>query len=194
MDTVIDTMYWASKNDGIFVNDNDGLRYVNSYKKRGVEPCAVMDADGLAVVDMMLKHLEFTLVEPKERVILLDWMCHIVQNIGSKVNWAVLLQGTQGGGKTYFTKILQGILGSNATQLDPKQFTKGTFSGWAYGSVLNIVEEIRLSGDNRWSIIDTMKPYITNETIQIEEKFSNSRTVPNFTSYFLLTNYQDARW
>jgi hypothetical protein len=37
-----------------------------------------------------------------------------------------------------------------------------------------------------------MKPYITNETIQIEEKFSNSRTVPNFTSYFLLTNYQDA--
>jgi hypothetical protein len=192
MDTVIDTMYWASKNDGIFVNDNDGLRYVNSYKKRGVLPCEVMDDDGLRVVDMMLKHLEFTLVEPKERAILLDWMCHVVQNIGSKVNWAVLLQGTQGGGKTYFTRILQGILGSNATQLDPKQFTKGTFSGWAYGSVLNIVEEIRLSGDNRWSIIDTMKPYITNETIQIEEKFSNSRTVPNFTSYFLLTNYQDA--
>jgi hypothetical protein len=192
MDTVIDTMYWADKNEGVFVNDNDGLRYVNSYKKRGVLPCETMDADGLGVVDMMLKHLEFTLAEPKERVILLDWMCHVVQNIGSKVNWAILLQGTQGGGKTYFTKILQGILGTNATQLDPKQFTKGTFSGWAYGSVLNIVEEIRLSGDNRWTIIDTMKPYITNETIQIEEKFSNSRTVPNFTSYFLLTNYQDA--
>jgi len=189
MRTAIDKMYFPLA-ESMFKYEE--LWYVNSYKKRGVEPCEVLDEDGQKVIDMMLKHLEFTLVEPKERTILLDWMSHIVQKIGDRINWAILLQGTQGGGKTYFTKILQGILGSNATQLDPNQFTKGTFSGWAYGSVLNIVEEIRISGDNRWSIIDRMKPYITNDTIQVEEKFCDSRTVPNFTSYFLLTNYQDA--
>lgn len=189
MRTAIDKMYFPLA-ESMFKYEE--LWYVNSYKKRGVEPCEVLDEDGQKVIDMMLKHLEFTLVEVKERVILLDWMSHIVQKIGDRINWAILLQGTQGGGKTYFTKILQGILGSNATQLDPNQFTKGTFSGWAYGSVLNIVEEIRISGDNRWSIIDRMKPYITNDTIQVEEKFCDSRTVPNFTSYFLLTNYQDA--
>ena len=189
MRTAIDKMYFPLA-ESMFKYEE--LWYVNSYKKRGVEPCEVLDEDGQKVIDMMLKHLEFTLVEVKERAILLDWMSHIVQNIGDRINWAILLQGTQGGGKTYFTRILQGILGSNATQLDPNQFTKGTFSGWAYGSVLNIVEEIRISGDNRWSIIDRMKPYITNDTIQVEEKFCDSRTVPNFTSYFLLTNYQDA--
>ena len=189
MRTAIDKMYFPLA-ESMFKYEE--LLYVNSYKKRGVEPCETLDEDGQKVIDMMLKHLEFTLVEPKERTILLDWMSHIVQKIGDRINWAILLQGTQGGGKTYFTKILQGILGSNATQLDPNQFTKGTFSGWAYGSVLNIVEEIRISGDNRWSIIDRMKPYITNDTIQVEEKFCDSRTVPNFTSYFLLTNYQDA--
>lgn len=189
MPTAIDKMYFPLA-ESMF--KYEGMWYVNSYKKRGIEPCEVLDEDGQKVIDMMLAHLDFTLVEPTERLILLDWMTHIVQNIGDRINWAILLQGTQGGGKTYFTRILQGILGSNATQLDPNQFTKGTFSGWAYGSVLNIVEEIRISGDNRWSIIDRMKPYITNDTIQVEEKFCDSRTVPNFTSYFLLTNYQDA--
>lgn len=189
MRTAIDKMYFPLAESMLKYEE---LWYVNSYKKRGVEPCEELDEDGQRVIDMMFKHLEFTLVEPKERTILLDWMSHIVQKIGDRINWAILLQGTQGGGKTYFTRILQGILGSNATQLDPNQFTKGTFSGWAYGSVLNIVEEIRISGDNRWSIIDRMKPYITNDTIQVEEKFCDSRTVPNFTSYFLLTNYQDA--
>lgn len=193
--TAVDKMYFPNA-DKLFKYED--MWYVNAYKKRGVEPCVSLEddgaegTDGLRVIDKMLRHLEFTLVDKKEREILLDWMSHLVQNIGSRINWAILLQGTQGGGKTYFTRILQGILGSNATQLDPHQFTKGTFSGWAYGSVLNIVEEIRISGDNRWAIIDRMKPFITNDTIQIEEKFADSRTVPNFTSYFLLTNYQDA--
>ncbi len=66
------------------------------------------------------------------------------------------------------------------------------FTGWAHGSVVNIVEEIRIKGDDKWRIMDRLKPFITNSMIQIEEKGRDHRTVPNFTNYLLLTNYKDA--
>jgi hypothetical protein len=58
--------------------------------------------------------------------------------------------------------------------------------------VVNIVEEIRIKGDDKWRIMDRLKPFITNSMIQIEEKGRDHRTVPNFTNYLLLTNYKDA--
>jgi hypothetical protein len=55
-----------------------------------------------------------------------------------------------------------------------------------------VVEEIRIAGTNKYEILDKLKPIISNSTIQIEEKGRDHRTIPNFTSYFLLTNHKDA--
>jgi len=83
------------------------------------------------------------------------------------------------------------LLGSNAKSLDPSALGE-RFTGWAHGAVVNIVEEIRIKGDDKWRIMDRLKPFITNSMIQIEEKGRDHRTVPNFTNYLLLTNYKDA--
>jgi hypothetical protein len=83
------------------------------------------------------------------------------------------------------------VLGSNAKSLDPSALGE-RFTGWAHGAVVNIVEEIRIKGDDKWRIMDRLKPFITNSMIQIEEKGRDHRTVPNFTNYLLLTNYKDA--
>jgi len=115
----------------------------------------------------------------------------VVQNAGKRINWAILLQGAQGTGKSYFAKVLEWVLGSNAKSLDPSALGE-RFTGWAHGSVVNIVEEIRIKGDDKWRIMDRLKPFITNSMIQIEEKGRDHRTVPNFTNYLLLTNYKDA--
>ena len=129
--------------------------------------------------------------DEREQKILLDWLAYIVQNAGKRINWAILLQGAQGTGKSYFAKVLEWVLGSNAKSLDPSALGE-RFTGWAHGSVVNIVEEIRIKGDDKWRIMDRLKPFITNSMIQIEEKGRDHRTVPNFTNYLLLTNYKDA--
>ena len=188
MPTVVDKMFWPGA-DVIF--DYEGKAMLNAYRQQGIEPCDALDDDGQDVVDMFLSHLFMLVESDKERFMLLDWLAYVVQNPGQRVNWALLLQGAQGIGKTYFVNVLQMVLGSLVTNLDP-QAIAGRFTSWAHGSLVVAVEEIRISGTNRFEVLDRMKPFITNPTVQIEEKGRDHRTVPNFTSYLLLTNHKDA--
>jgi hypothetical protein len=41
-------------------------------------------------------------------------------------------------------------------------------------------------------LIDRLKPFVSNNVVQIEEKGRDQRTVPNFQTYLLLTNHKDA--
>jgi|GEM_PF-1237357 len=201
---VVDRMYWPMA--GV-VYEYEGKRMLNCYVSSGemaqydtssgkrlggwIGDDGGIDADGMSVVELFLKHVELTLSNKREQGILLDWMTHVIRYPGERVNWALLLQGTQGTGKSYYANVMQWILGANVKILDPAAL-HNRFTGWAHGSVLNVVEEIRIAGDNSWQIVDRMKSYIANDTIQIEEKGRDRRTVPNFTSYLMLTNHKDA--
>ena len=185
---VVDQMFWPGA--GVTFS-YEGKQMLNSYHCSGVEPCDAIDADGQRVIDMFMDHLRFTLSDEREQRILLDWMAYVIQNPGKRVNWAILLQGAQGVGKSYFGNVMQMILGELVRNLEPTAIS-GRFTGWAHGALVVVVEEIRISGANRYETLDRMKPFITNKTVQIEEKGRDHRTVPNFTSYFMLTNHKDA--
>lgn len=188
IDTVVDKMFWPGA-DMIF--EHDGKTMLNAYYANGVEPCDVIDEDGQAVVDMFVDHVRFNVADEREQRIIIDWLAYVVQNPGKRVNWALLIQGAQGSGKSYFVKMLQYVLGDHVRNLDPTAIA-GRFTGWAHGALVIGVEEIRISGTNRYEVLDRMKPFITNDTVQIEEKGRDHRTVPNFTSYLMLTNHKDA--
>ena len=188
METVVDTMYWPSGGDVVI---HDGKRMLNSYRKRGVKPCKVLDEEGIELVELFLAHLEHLIEDAVERAIVLNWMAFMYQNPGRRVNWSLVLQGTQGSGKSYIGNVMTLLLGSNVQSLDTGTIS-GRFTSWATGAILNIVEEIRISGTNRWGIMDKIKPYITNDQVICERKGRDVVTLPNFTSYLLLTNHKDA--
>ena len=185
--TVVDKMYWPS---AAITFEYDNKLMLNSYVDSGYKPVAIDDGNK-RVIDLFLTHISNVLVCEREQRILIDWLAYVVQNAGKRINWAILLQGAQGTGKSYFAKLLEWVLGTNAKSLDHSALGE-RFTGWAHGSVVNIVEEIRIKGDDKWRIMDRLKPFITNSMIQIEEKGRDHRTVPNFTNYLLLTNYKDA--
>src|SRR5690606_7513425 len=110
---------------------------------------------------------------------------------GKRVNWSLMLQGAQGIGKSYLGVMMQHLMGRNVRQLDTTAIA-GRFTGWAQGSTLTVIEEMRANGASKYEIVDRMKPFITNEFVQIEEKGRDHRTVPNFTNYLVFTNYKDA--
>ena len=185
--TVVDKMYWPS---AAVTFEYDNKLMLNSYVDSGYKSVTIDDTNKHAI-DLFLTHISNVLVDEREQRILIDWLAYVVQNAGKRINWAILLQGAQGTGKSYFAKVLEWVLGSNAKSLDPSALGE-RFTGWAHGAVVNIVEEIRIKGDDKWRIMDRLKPFITNSMIQIEEKGRDHRTVPNFTNYLLLTNYKDA--
>lgn len=188
IDTVVDVMFWPS--GGMFFT-HDGKRFLNSYRESGIAPCEVLDDDGQRVVDMFMDHVRLTLGREEEQRLLIDFMAWVVQKPGQKINWALLVQGAQGVGKSYFGVVMQNVLGHMAKNVEPMSLA-GRFTSWAHGSLLVIIEEIRIAGENRYELVDRLKPFISNTAIQIEEKGRDQRTVPNFTSYMMFTNHKDA--
>ncbi len=188
IDTVVDLMFWPGA--GQFY-EYEGRRMLNTYRPTGIVPCDRLDLDGQSVVDLFMAHVRFTLADETEQRLLIDFMAWVVQHPGQKINWALLLQGAQGVGKSYFGVVMMLVLGEMARNVEPSALS-GRFTSWAHGSTLVIIEEIRVAGENRFEIIDRLKPFISNATIQIEEKGRDHRTVPNFASYMMFTNYKDA--
>ena len=186
--TFADRMYWPGAGMSF---EHEGKMMINSYRDEGVAPVDSICEEGQRAVDLMLGHLEMLVPIEEEREIILDWFTHVYRNKGQRINWALVMQGAQGTGKSYFGVMMRMLLGSGAQMLDPSAISE-RFTGWAHGSVLTVVEEMRVSGTSKYNIVDRMKPFITNDVVQIEEKGRDHRDVPNFTSYFMLTNHKDA--
>ena len=189
-------MYWPGF--GKIFQTEDGLRCLNNYVESGVKPCAGLpmaggpaDEDGRAVVELFMAHLSNTVRSEREQRILMDFMAFVVQNPGQRVRWALLLHGIEGNGKSYFYNTLQYALGTNARVVSTTAIDS-QFTGWAEGAILIGVEEIRIAGTNKYAILDKLKPLITNDTIAVVHKGRDEKTIPNFTSYLMMTNHADA--
>jgi hypothetical protein len=127
-----------------------------------------------------------------DRRLFMDALAYIVQNPGKRVNFAFVLQGTEGDGKTFFFKLLASVLGlENVTTVGP-QHVQDKFTGWAEGSQLVFCEEIKLHGHNRFDVLNQLKPYVTNTMIPIRRMNVDTYMVVNTASYILVTNHKDA--
>lgn len=188
IETVVDTMFWPGA--GRFF-DHEGKRFINTYRETGIAPCETLDEDGQSVIDLFMAHVRFMIQNEDEQRLLVDYLAWIVQKPGQKINWALLIQGAQGVGKSYFAVVMQNLLGLMARNVEPMALS-GRFTAWAHGALLAVIEEIRISGENRFELIDRLKPFVSNNVVQIEEKGRDQRTVPNFQTYLLLTNHKDA--
>lgn len=188
---VVDTVWWPNADRMV---KHEGKMLLNEYHDNGITPCdpdELYSEEGERVVGLLLQHTEMLLTRQPDREILLDWIAWVVQNPGKKIRWAVLLQGGEGCGKTYYAELMQNMLGSSVRKLDTSAVS-GRFTSWGYGALVNVIEELRVAGSNRFEVVDRLKPFITNPVVQIEEKGRDHRDIPNFTSYMGLTNHKDA--
>lgn len=186
--TVLRGMYWPGQ-DMIF--STEGADYVNTYHPSGIPAADTIDADGQRAVDLFLQHVANTIEDEREQAILIDFMAYVYRNPGKRVHWGLLLWGIEGNGKTYFYKVMQLLLGRNAKSISTSMIER-PFTDWAVGSLLVGIEEIRISGTNKWRILDQIKPMISNDTIAVEPKGGTIYHAPNFTSYMMTTNHMDA--
>jgi hypothetical protein len=187
---VANLMFWPGA--GSFF-EHRGLRYLNTYEPGGVEPCATLegDEDGQRVVELFLQHVRILITSEREQRIVIDFLAYVYQNPGKRVRWAILLLGIEGAGKTFFFTVMQHLMAHNAKTVGTTAINS-EFTGWATGARLINVDEIRIAGTNKFSILDKMKPMISDDTISVIHKGKDERAVPNFASYMMSTNHPDA--
>ena len=163
--------------------------YVNLYVQNFPEP---ESNNSRECGQMFLRHLRNLIEEEEYRNILMDFLAYLVQFPGKKIRWACLIQGVEGCGKTFLAEAMKAVLGTGHVRTVDNNAISSAYNDWAYGSQLITFEEIRVAGHNRHDIMNVLKPLITNEVININQRYRDSRQVDNTTNYILFTNHHDA--
>jgi hypothetical protein len=143
-------------------------------------------------IERVKNHLAHLIGDEGERRMFLDWISWVVQNPGQHANYAIVMQGVQGDGKTFFAEMLRAIMGTTNVRMVNAKILESDFSDWVIGQCLACIEEVRLIKHDRYEVINSIKPFITNNTIEVHPKGKASYNARNTTSYLLFTNYKDA--
>lgn len=146
--------------------------------------------DEVADVELVKRHVEWVLPDQRERELFLSWLAHVVR-VG-RVRWSVVLHGVEGVGKTFFFEMMAGVLGPQNARMVSVQELGKEFTSWAEGAQFACIEEVKLHGHNRYDVMNSLKPYITNDVIKIRRMRTDAYEVRNTATYLALTNYVDA--
>lgn len=183
--------YNPTIHDRLFVNEQN-QNILNMFDITTVPEQSGYTVEGRKLIDKFITHLK-NIIDEDEAEILLDWMAYAAQNPGKKILWVPLIQSIEGVGKSVIGNLLiHHVFGkANAGVVDPIVLTD-TNNSWATDKMLKILEEVKLSGHNRYEVLNNLKPLITNPYITRKEKFEVSSEVSNYCNFMAFTNYKDA--
>jgi hypothetical protein len=183
-------MYWPKQGsipDPFF--EYKGLQFVNSYRQDAVAERADWHAgQNWRTVE---RHIRTTFSD-HDADILIQWMAHNVQRPGEKILWSPVLFGVQGDGKTTIARVLAAAMGQRHVRNISLDSLFSAFTGWATGACVGVLEEIRVIGHSRHDVMNKLKPFISNQTVEVVRKGQDGIDVLNTQNYLACTNHADA--
>jgi len=164
--------------------EEGNLSYVNSYvpiktpsKKGNPQP--------------FLEHLARILPVPRDRQIILAYMAAVVQHLGVKFQWAPLIQGAPGNGKTLLSRCVTEAIGRAHCHTPKPHELASRFNDWIADRIFIAVEDIRVA-EHQEEIIEALKPMITNDWLEVEGKGANKSSRMICANFMLNSNHKDA--
>lgn len=141
-------------------------------------------------ISPILRHLELLFPDDRDREIITSYLAACVQLIGHKFQWAPVVQGVPGNGKTVLYWILHYAIGNEYCHIiDPKDITN-VFTGWVERKCLACIEELWTQG--KYELAEALKTLITNTMVACQPKGVDQRTAVNLVNFIIFSNYLDA--
>lgn len=163
----------------------DGQTFVNTYYPVQVRRVAGDPAP-------FLNHLAKVLPDKRDQAILLSYMAAVVQYKGVKFQWAPLLQGVEGNGKTLFTRCVAEAVGRRWTHWPKASKLQAQFNAWMLEKIFYAVEDIYVP-DARREVIEELKPMITGgDGLEIEAKGIDQTSADICGNFMFNSNHRDA--
>lgn len=162
----------------------NGQRFINTYIPVDI-PRMAGDATPF------LEHLAKVLPDERDRTIMLSYMAACVQHQGTKFQWAPLLQGVEGNGKTLFARCVEQAVGKRYTHWPKASKISKDFNAWMVGKVFYAVEDIYVP-DSKREILEDLKPMITGGSIEIEAKGVDQISLEICGNFMFNSNHRDA--
>lgn len=161
----------------------DGRQLVNTYWPVDV-PRRAGDAS------RFLDHLKRVLPVERDREILLAYMCAIVQHKGVKFQWAPLLQGAEGNGKTLFTRCVMAAVGRRYTHMPRADEISEKFNSWLFGNIFVGVEDVFVVS-GKHELFEILKPMVTGDYLA-KRAMNTDQVMGNVCCNFIFnTNHKD---
>jgi hypothetical protein len=167
------------------VTQKDGIRSVNTYvpistpRKHG-DPTKFLD------------FLEKIIPDARDREILISYLASCLQNLGHKNQWAPLIIGGQGNGKTMITRLMIRAIGSRYSHMPKAIKLDSEFNAWLATNIFIGVEDIYVPGA-RTQLFETLKPMITSgDGIEIQRKGIDQTTADTCCNFLFNSNHKDA--
>jgi hypothetical protein len=120
-------------------------------------------------VTPFLTHLRKLLPNERDAAICLAALAALVQHQGVKFQWALVIQGVEGNGKTLFSRCVAKAIGDRYVHWPKASKLGKDFNAWMVGKTFYAVEDVHVSG--RLDVIEQLKPMITGgDGLEIEGK------------------------
>lgn len=190
---IVDTITYLPNFDGLVCEVNGQLR-VNTFDHEALPKVATnYSEEGLKAIELVKAHVKRICNNNDEYYsVLMQWLAWQVQHKGQKLLWAPVIQSIEGVGKSWFQKLLGEMIGMNNVKIISPGEVTNSFNGWAIGSCVNILNEIYITGHNRYEAVNAIKPLITDSAIMINDKGIKQYQAINVTNYICFTNYKNA--
>lgn len=181
----VDTRVFKPRLESGDILEIEGLSAVNTYVP--VEtPCIEGD------VTPFLNHLTLIMPDPRDREILLSYMAACVQYMGIKFQWAPLIQGAPGNGKTLLTRCVERAVGRRYSYRPKSDQLTSKFNDWLDGTIFIGVEDVYVP-EAKKEILEALKPMITGgDGYEIEGKGEGKYTTDICCNFMLNSNHKDA--
>lgn len=136
-----------------------------------------------------LTNFIFGALEPEHREFALKLIAYKAQNPGRKVPIAIMLVGAKGSGKSMWCDMVRKAFAPHATMVQPGLLLSD-FNGFIDRNLFVFVDEIDTEAMDKAG--DRLKLYISQPTVQLNEKYRPAKLVDNLGLYAITTNYPKA--
>lgn len=138
-----------------------------------------------------LEHLRKVLPDERDQRILLSYLAACVQHAGVKFQWAPLLQGFEGNGKSLFTRCLREAVGPRYYHSPRASQLGGVFNAWMKEKLVIGVEDIFVA-EHRAQVLEDLKPMITGEDTELRQMQTDAYMIDLCANFIFNSNYKDA--
>lgn len=117
---------------------------------------------------------------------LMNWLARMIQKPASQGEVAVVLQGEQGTGKTFFVDTIGKLLGRHYLIVSDPEHLLGRFNEHLQDSILVFSDEAFFAGNPKHQSV--LKSLITGNNLVVEAKYERTRTAKNYVHLILASN------
>ena len=142
--------------------------------------------------DLLRTHLKLMIEEDWIVDTVLDYLACLVQFPGKKIPWLPCIQSAEGTGKGFLGKIMGATLGQGNVKIISPEIMRSQWTDWMTGALFFILEEIHFPGERREAVMNTLKPFISDPIIPVNQRNMSARNEHNWGNAIAFTNFPDA--